>query len=278
MEQDRMDFLHSIAGEVSKDIVRMVGVARSGPLALPLVSVDILVYLYWEELVILPSKPKREDRDRLVFGIQDFSPAIYAVLARRGYFDREELWNYRRLGAMLQAAPDFKRTPGIDAPCVGSSPELFLAAPLASSLPSFCDTQPRVVCLSLLSDFEDESFMDEARRIAESEVSNLILVVIYGESCGLQSTHDRAERYMSDLAALGWETSFVDGHNFGEMESVFSSLNNNILSPKAVFVGTRNASKFSFVRNANTKLQGCMSIEDMDQALEELEGSDDGNE
>ena len=278
MEQERIDFLHSVAGEVSKDIVRMVGVARSGPLALPLVLVDILVYLYWEELVILPSKPKREDRDRLVFGIQDFSPALYAVLAFRGYFDREELWHYRRLGAMLQAMPDFKRTPGIDAPCVVSSPELFLAAPLASSLPAYCGTQPRVVCMSLLCDFDDASFMPEAKRIAEQGVSNLILIVIFGESCGFHSTEERAKQCMSALSSIGWETAVVDGHNFSDMESAFGTLNYEERSPKALFIATRNASKFSFVRNANTKLQGCMSIEDMDQALEELEGSDDGNE
>ncbi len=73
-----------------------------------------------EEMLLLAHTPKRNDRDRFILGTEDGVPALYSILARRGYYGREELWNYRRLGAMLQALPDFRRTPGIDAPCVTS--------------------------------------------------------------------------------------------------------------------------------------------------------------
>lgn len=272
MESKRVEELASIAAEVSKDIVRMVGVARSGPLEMPLGIVDLLVYLYWDELLILPSMPKREDRDRFLLGITAFSPALYAVLARRGYFDREELWHYRRLGAMLQAAPDFKRTPGSDAPCISSASELYIAIPLASSLLSSAVPSQRVFCLCPMSDLEDESFIIEAKRAAAEGISNLVLLIACGES--EQAAQDEMDiaKYYRDFVNYGWETSNIDGHNYLDMEKVFANLDWDSNRPKALFIQVQNIKKLSFVESSHLNTQICMSIEDMDHALEELEG------
>ena len=101
MDDKRIEELKSIAAEVRKDILRMVGLARSGPFETSISAADLLVYLYWEELLLVPAEPRREDRDRFVTDIPAAVPALYAVLARRGFFEREHLWHYRRLGAML---------------------------------------------------------------------------------------------------------------------------------------------------------------------------------
>ena len=122
MDNKRIEELKSIAAEVRKDVLRMVGLARSGPFETSISAAGLLVYLYWEELLLIPSEPSRRDRDRFITDIPAAIPALYAVLARRGFFEREHLWHYRRLGAMLQALPDFKRTPGIDAPCLTVQP------------------------------------------------------------------------------------------------------------------------------------------------------------
>ena len=118
MDDKRIEELKNISAEVRKDVLRMVGMARSGPYETPLAIASLLVYLYWEELALIPSEPRREDRDRFVLGMPRAVPALYAALARRGFFEREHLWHYRRLGAMLQALPDFRRIPGLDAPCL----------------------------------------------------------------------------------------------------------------------------------------------------------------
>lgn len=108
--------LAELASAVRRDIVRMIGVARSGHLASSLSIVDILVWLYWEVLSLRPEEPAWEDRDRFVLGKGHGCPALYSVLANRNFFPREELWSYRRLGAMLQGFPEVRRTPGVDAP------------------------------------------------------------------------------------------------------------------------------------------------------------------
>ena len=272
MEPKRVEELASLAAEVSKDIVRMVGVARSGPLEMPLGIVDLLVYLYWEVLLILPSMPKREDRDRFLLGIPSFSPALYAVLARRGYFDREELWHYRRLGAMLQAAPDFKRTPGADAPCISSASELYIAIPLARSLLSLAALSQRVFCLCPMGDLKDEFFIIEAKRAASEGISNLVLLIICGESEKIVQAEADITEYYKDFADYGWETSKIDGHSYLGMEKVFTDLDWDSKKPKVLFIKVQNIKKLSFMERSHKKTQLCMSIEEMDHALEELEG------
>ena len=176
MDDKRIEELKNISAEVRKDVLRMVGMARSGPYETPLAIASLLVYLYWEELALIPSEPRREDRDRFVLGMPRAVPALYAALARRGFFEREHLWHYRRLGAMLQALPDFRRIPGLDAPCLTVQPSLATAAALAEGLArrSF---RPRVVFLVSERAFRSEEFAEEAARVAGEPLPNLFMIV-----------------------------------------------------------------------------------------------------
>ena len=71
MDERRIEELKYISSEVRKDILRMVGMARSGPYETPLATASLLVYLYWEELVLIPAEPRRDDRDRFVLGMPE---------------------------------------------------------------------------------------------------------------------------------------------------------------------------------------------------------------
>ena len=241
----------------------MVGVARSGPIETPLSFADLFVYLYWEELLVLPGKHHRDDRDRFVLGIGEAVPALYAVLAKRGFFDREELWHYRRLGAMLQAMPDFRRTPGIDAPCAETGSALSVASVLASVLGD-SETSPRVFCLVGWDSFGDEDFLTEVRSVPEGAACRLrAMIQTPGAAvCGLAG---RA----SALRAYGWNVSFANGNDFNDMERCFAALEREDKKPCAVFLTTEGDHSLSFVSGANGAQS--MNLEDMDQALEELE-------
>ena len=177
MENTRINELEKIAAEVRKDIVRMVGLARSGLIELPLLISDVLVYLYWEEMLLLAGSPSRKDRDRFVFGAEDGVPALYAILARRGYYEREQLWHYMRLGAMLQALPDFRRIPGIDAPLVTSGTELAIASGLACSLRKE-GLGSRVFCFLEEKDCLGKDFMLEAEMCAGYGLDNITLISV----------------------------------------------------------------------------------------------------
>lgn len=266
--------LEQIASEVRKDIVRMVGVAHSGPLEFPLLITDILVYLYWEEMLLVAHSPRRNDRDRLILGTEDGVPALYSILARRGYYGREELWNYRRLGAMLQALPDFRRTPGIDGPCVTSGTELSVAAALAESL-SMDGLDARVFCLLEESQCRQADFLLEAERCARKKIRNIIVIVTYRYIEKSEMTEQQAA-YRERLSGYGWKILEMDGSDFDSMNSTFNSLDPNGYKPTVIFACLSNGRSISFAETDSSKTKKRLSIEAMDRALEELEGKSNG--
>lgn len=108
------EFLKQKAKEVRIDIINMLAEAGSGHPGGRLSCADILTLLYFDKMNVKPDNPKWEDRDRLVLSKGHAAPALYAVLAEKGFFPKEELKTLRKLGSILQGHPDMKSTPGLD--------------------------------------------------------------------------------------------------------------------------------------------------------------------
>ncbi|MDR1137191.1 MAG: transketolase, partial [Synergistaceae bacterium] len=213
MNEIRRGELGKIALDVRKDVVRMFGVANAGGFSRALGIVDVLVYLYWEYMKVFPNERGRADRDRFVLGKGAAAPALYACLARRGFFGRDELWNYGRLGAVLQGYPDV-RTPGIDAPWGSYGGAISLALGMSMSLRMEREGA-RVFCLM----DEDETFRGEAlEELSAPPSGNCGGIVLIVDS---NSDGRRAERC---LEAFGRHVSFADGNDFSSLESVFGGL------------------------------------------------------
>ena len=73
-----------------------------------------MALLYYVEMNVDPANPKAPNRDRFVLSKGHAAPALYATLAEKGYFPKEELLNLRKIDHMLQGHPDMKHTPGVD--------------------------------------------------------------------------------------------------------------------------------------------------------------------
>ena len=106
--------LQKTALEVRKSIVTAVHGAKSGHPGGSLSLADTLTYLYFYKMNVDPKNPKMENRDRFVLSKGHTAPALYSVLAEKGFFDKAELLKLRKTGAMLQGHPDMKGTPGVD--------------------------------------------------------------------------------------------------------------------------------------------------------------------
>ena len=106
--------LMKTANEVRKSIVTAVHSAKAGHPGGSLSAADIFTYLYFEEMNIDPADPKKADRDRFVLSKGHTAPGLYSVLAERGYFPKEDLKTFRKLGSYLQGHPDMKGIPGVD--------------------------------------------------------------------------------------------------------------------------------------------------------------------
>ena len=114
MNEAKITELKKLATEVRLGILEGVHAAASGHPGGSLSIADILTYLYFEEMNIDPKNPKWEDRDRFVLSKGHCAPALYTVLALKGFFPREEIANLRQIDSFLQGHPDMKGTPGVD--------------------------------------------------------------------------------------------------------------------------------------------------------------------
>ena len=109
-----ISFLKEKAKEIRKSIVSMITEAKSGHPGGSLSATDILTALYFSEMNVDPTNPKMEGRDRFVLSKGHAAPAIYATLAEKGYFSKDELMTLRKFGSRLQGHPDMKKLPGIE--------------------------------------------------------------------------------------------------------------------------------------------------------------------
>ena len=106
--------LARVANEVRRGIVTGVHAAKAGHPGGSLSIADILTYLYFEDMNVDPADPRKADRDRLVLSKGHAAPALYSVLASRGFFPVEELKTLRHIDSRLQGHPNMNDTPGVD--------------------------------------------------------------------------------------------------------------------------------------------------------------------
>ena len=114
MDSCRIEELKAIARNVRLGILEETYNAGSGHPGGSLSCTDILTYLYFEEMKVRPEEPKWVDRDRFVLSKGHAAPALYAVLAEKGFFPKEQLKTLRKIDSMLQGHPDMNKTPGVD--------------------------------------------------------------------------------------------------------------------------------------------------------------------
>ncbi len=106
--------LQKTANEVRKGIVSGVHAAKAGHPGGSLSAAEIFTYLYFDEMNVDPKNPKDPNRDRFVLSKGHTAPGLYATLAEKGYFPKEDLLTLRHLGSYLQGHPDMKHIPGVD--------------------------------------------------------------------------------------------------------------------------------------------------------------------
>jgi hypothetical protein len=112
--------LAAIAHDLRVDVLTMLEKAGSGHPGGSLGMADAFTVLWFGGYLNTdPQNPQWQDRDRFILSNGHICPILYAILAKKGYFPREDLWTLRKLGSPLQGHPDFHHTRGVDC-CTGS--------------------------------------------------------------------------------------------------------------------------------------------------------------
>ena len=137
---------------------------------------DILTVLYFNELNIDEKNPKWEDRDRLVLSKGHCAPALYSVLANRGFFDKKELKTLRKLGSFLQGHPDMKKTPGVDM-TTGSLGQGLSSANGMAIAAKLDNKSYRVYCILGDGEIEEGQIWEAAMASNKYKLDNLCVIV-----------------------------------------------------------------------------------------------------
>ena len=114
MTQELYKELRKTACRVRQGIVESTFHAKSGHPGGSLSAADVLTYLYFSRMRVDHANPVWEERDRFVLSKGHAAPALYSVLAERGFFPVEELKTLRHIGSRLQGHPNMNLTPGVD--------------------------------------------------------------------------------------------------------------------------------------------------------------------
>ena len=266
--------LNEITCSIRKDIVSMIHEAKSGHPGGSLSAVEILTALYFDEMNIDPTNPKMEDRDRFVLSKGHAAPVLYATLAQRGYFDKEELKGLRKMGRMLQGHPDMKGTPGVEM-STGSLGQGFSVA-CGMAMASKLDNAPwRVYTLLGDGECQEGIVWEAAMSAAHYKLDNMTAFLDYN---GLQidgNTDDVMSlgSIVDKFKAFGWNVIEIDGHDFDQIFAAIDMAKSTIGKPTMIIAKTIKGKGVSFMENQAGWHGNAPNDEHLRIALEELGGA-----
>ena len=205
------------AKDLRKEIIAMIYKAQSGHPGGSLSCIDALVGLYYHKLRIEPKNPMWQDRDRFVLSKGHCSPAIYTVLADKGYFPKSELEGYRKINRMLQGHPELS-TPGID--FAGGALGQGLSFALGIALACRLDKRNCSV-YAMIGDGESQegAVWEASMAAAFNKLDNLIVILDKNQ---VQQTGKTKE--IMDIGnvalkwkAFGWNVIDINGHDMAQI-------------------------------------------------------------
>lgn len=262
--------LQKIALKARMGILTGIHAAKAGHPGGSLSCTDILTYLYFKEMNIDPKNPKMENRDRLVLSKGHAAPALYSVLAQRGYFDEKELLNLRQIGSILQGHPDLKKIPGVDMSTGSLGQGVSAAAGMALSAKHFGNSF-RV--FAVLGDGEiEEGQVWEAAMFASSKKLNNLVLFIDNNNLQIDGTVEEVNSpYPIDkkFEAFGFNVMTIDGNDFDEIESALNKAKNSD-KPVAIIAKTVKGKGVSYMENAVNWHGAAPNDELYEQAMAEL--------
>ncbi len=244
--------LTKIALNVRMGIIEGIHAAKAGHPGGSLSSADILTYLYFEHMNIDPKDPKKADRDRFVLSKGHAAPALYSVLAHRGFFDVELLKGLRQIGSILQGHPDMKHIPGVDMSTGSLGQGISAAAGMALSAKHFGDTY-KVYAVLGDGEIEEGQVWEAAMFAAAKKLDNLVAFVDFNnlQIDGSIDEVNSPKPIDKKFEAFGWNVITIDGNDFTAIEDALNkaeAFKNG--KPTAIVATTVKGKGVSFMENA----------------------------
>lgn len=279
MEQKRIKELSVIANNVRKDALTGIYNAKAGHPGGSLSIADLVTLLYFEVMNIDPKNPKMEDRDRLVLSKGHTVPALYSVLARRGFFPVDDIKTLRKTDSYLQGHPDMNKVPGIDM-STGSLGQGFSAAGGMALAAKLDKKDYRVYTILGDGELEEGQVWEQAMFAAHYKLNNLTAFIDFN---GLQIDGD-VTKVMNPtpidkkFEAFGWNVVLADAHDFNSLMDAIEKAKACTDKPTAVVMKSVKGKNVSFMENeagwhgaAPNEEQYNKAIAELDAIIKELE-------
>lgn len=256
--------------QLRMDLLQMIHRANSGHTGGSLSSVDILVALFYRVMRIDPTRPLWEERDRFVLSKGHSVEGYYAILADLGFFPKEELERYCRLGSFLTGHPT-RKVPGVEVNtgALGHG----LAVGVGMAIAGKMDSKPYKVYV-LMGDGElgEGSVWEAAQVAAHYGLDNLVGIVDRNrlQISGYTEEVLRLENLAEKWRAFGWEVVNVDGHDLERLVGTFEKVPILAKKPHLVLAHTVKGKGVSFIENKKEWHHHVPSEEELRRALEEL--------
>ena len=271
MKITKVEALQKIAKEVRKGIIDEVYSAKSGHPGGSLSCADILTVLYFNQMNIDENKPNDINRDRLVLSKGHASPALYSVLAEKGYFDKELLKTFRKIGSDLQGHPDMKKVPGVDMTTGSLGQGLSTAVGMA--IASKIDNAGcRIYCIVGDGEIEEGQIWEALMAASKNNLDNLCVIVdnnnlqIDGEIDKVGGMNNITEKFLS----FGFNVINIDGHNMDSIIDAFTTAKQTKGKPTVIIAKTIKGKGVSFMENKAAWHGKAPSEEEYEIAMSEL--------
>ena len=264
--------LQATAVELRRTILRMIAKAGSGHPGGSLSMVELLVGLFWYKLRHDPARPHWPDRDLFLLSKGHGCPALYATLAFRGYFPKEELMTLRRYPTRLQGHPEKDSPPGIEiaAGSLGQGLSMAHGMALADRLDG---RRRRIFCLMGDGEIQEGQIWEAAMTASHHRLEAVCAIVDAnqlqqnGPVKDIQNIEPLAEKWR----AFGWHAIEIDGHDLAQVLKAYDEAETVRGKPQVVVARTVKGKGVSFME-LNPAWHGVApNPEQLEQALKELE-------
>ena len=242
--------LMKTANEVRKGIVTSVHSAKAGHPGGSLSAADLFTYLYFEELNVDPKDPKKADRDRFVLSKGHTAPGLYAALAEKGFFPKEDLITLRHTGSYLQGHPDMKCIPGVDMSS-GSLGQGVSAAVGMAIAAKISGDEYRVYTLLGDGEIQEGQVWEAAMLASHHKLDNLLVIVdnnnlqIDGEITKVNSPYPIDKKF----EAFNFHVINIDGNDFDQIDAAFKEAKSVKGRPTVIIAKTVKGKGVSFMEN-----------------------------
>ena len=263
-----------MAANVRIGILDAVHSAKSGHPGGSLSVADALTYLYFEELNLDPKNPKWDDRDRLVRSKGHTSPALYSVLAHRGFFPVDDLKTFRQIDSYLQGHPDMKGVPGVDMTTGSLGLGISAACGMAKAA-KIRGKDYRTYAIIGDGESQEGQVWEACMFAAHYKLDNLC---IYLDWNGLQIDGKITDvmnptPYKEKFEAFGFNVLSIDAHDFEQLAAAFAAAKECKGKPTVIVAKSIKGKGVSFMENQVSWHGNAPSDEQYEQAVAEIRAS-----